>query len=88
MVNSDHTPDIPRLRKIIGQLTGMEKMINDGRACVDIIQQIRAAHSAVKALEVAILKRHLNTCILQSAKSESNAAFNQRLKDLLGLIRS
>lgn len=88
MVNSDHSPDIPRLRKIIGQLAGMEKMINDRRDCVDIIQQIRAAHSAVKALEIAILKRHLNTCILQSAKSESTAGFNQRLKDLLGLIRS
>lgn len=85
--HSDHSPEIPRLRKIIGQLSGMEKMINEGRPCVEIMQQIRAAHSAVKALEIAILKRHLNTCIANSAKSESSRAFNHRLKDLLGLIK-
>ena len=85
--HSDHSPEIPRLRKIIGQLSGTEKMINDGRSCVEIMQQVRAAHSAIKALEIAILKRHLNTCIVNSAKSESSQAFNQRLKDLLGLIK-
>lgn len=87
LTHSDHSPEIPRLRKIDGQLAGTEKMISDGRPCVEIMQQVRAAHSAVKALEIAILKRHLNTCIVNSAKSESAQAFNQRLKDLLGLIK-
>jgi CsoR family transcriptional regulator, copper-sensing transcriptional repressor len=84
---NDHSAEIPRLRKIIGQLEGTEKMINEGRVCTDILQQVRAAHSAVKALEVAILKRHLNQCIARSAKSESIAKFNQRLKDLLDMIK-
>ncbi|PWU18868.1 MAG: hypothetical protein C5B49_06550 [Bdellovibrio sp.] len=87
LVHSDHSAEIPRIRKISGQLSGVEKMINDGRPCVEIMQQARAVHSAVKALEIAILKRHLNTCILNSARSESSQAFNQRLKDLLGLIK-
>lgn len=85
--HSDHSAEIPRLRKIAGQLAGTEKMIAEGRACVDILQQVRAAHSAVKALEIAILKRHLNNCIAKSARSESKAAFNQRLKDLLDMIK-
>jgi hypothetical protein len=85
--HSDHTPDVPRLRKIIGQLSGTEKMMTEGRACVDILQQVRAAHSAVKALEVSLLKRHLNHCIANSAKSESSEMFNQRLKDLLEMIK-
>jgi DNA-binding FrmR family transcriptional regulator len=87
LTHSDHSREIPRLRKIIGQLSGMEKMINDGRPCVEVIQQTRAAHSAVKSLEIAILKRHLNNCIVNSARSESASAFNQRLKDLLALIK-
>lgn len=85
--HSDHTSEIPRLRKIVGQLAGTEKMINEGRPCVEIMQQVRAAHSAMKSLEIAILKRHLNACIMNSARSESKDAFNQRLKDLLGLIK-
>jgi DNA-binding FrmR family transcriptional regulator len=85
--HSDHTPEIPRLKKIVGQLAGMEKMINEGRPCTEIMQQARAAHSAMKSLEVAILKRHLSTCIANSAKYESSQAFNHRLKDLLALIK-
>ena len=85
--HSDHSAEIPRLRKIAGQLAGTEKIITEGRTCVDILHQVRAAHSAVKALEIAILKRHLNNCIASSAKSESKAAFNQRLKDLLDMIK-
>ncbi len=85
--HSDHSAEIPRLRKIIGQLEGTEKMILNGRYCVDILQQVRAAHSAVKALEVAILKRHLNNCISKSAQSESSNKFNQKLKELLELIK-
>lgn len=71
----------------MGQLEGTEKMILDGRYCVDILQQIRAAHSAEKALEIAILKRHLNNCIVKSAKIESSAAFSKRLEELLELIK-
>ncbi len=84
---NDHSAEIPRLRKIAGQLAGTEKMIADRRACVEILQQVRAAHSAVKALEIAILKRHLNNCIVNSAKSETVPAFKQRLRELLDMIK-
>ena len=85
--HSDHSAEIPRLRKIAGQLAGTEKMITDGRSCIEILQQVRAVHSAVKALEIAILKQHLNNGIANSPKSESKAVFNQRLKDLLDMIK-
>lgn len=85
--HSDHTAEIPRLRKIAGQLAGTEKMISEGRSCIEILQQVRAIHSAVKALEIAILKQHLKNCIANSPKSESKAIFNQRLKDLLDMIK-
>lgn len=84
---SNHSGEIPRLRKIIGQLEGTENMIRKERPCVEILQQVRASYAAVKALEVAILKRHLNSCITASAKKESTAAFNNRLSELLDLIK-
>lgn len=86
--HSDHTHEIPRLRKIIGQLEGTEKMIRGERYCVDILQQVRAAHSAVKALEIAILKRHINSCLTESAKRESATGFQKRTAELLDLIKS
>jgi CsoR family transcriptional regulator, copper-sensing transcriptional repressor len=84
----DHSAQVPRLRRAIGQLEGVERMINERRYCPDIIQQLRAANSAVKSLEVEILKGHLCECIKNSAKKDGNAEFNKKLNELLELIRS
>lgn len=83
----DHTGELPRLKRIIGQLEGVERMIHDRRYCPEIIQQLRAADSAVKALELQILKSHLNTCIRTSAKSDKSG-FETKLKELLDMIRN
>jgi DNA-binding FrmR family transcriptional regulator len=84
----DHTELIPRLKRAIGQLEAVERMIRDRRYCPDIIQQLRAANSAVKSLEVEILKGHLGACIKDSAKKDNSTEFDNRLTELLDLIRS
>ena len=83
----DHTGELPRLRRIIGQLEGVERMIRDRRYCPDIIQQLRAADSAVKALELQILKSHLNVCIRTSIKTDK-VGFETKLKELLEMSRN
>ncbi len=84
----DHSQEIPRLRRIIGQYEAVERMINNRKYCPDIIHQLRAANSAGKALEIEILKRHLDCCIKTAARSASPRTFNEKLKELLNLIRS
>lgn len=86
-VHADHTEQIPRLRRTVGQLEGIEKMIRERRYCPEIIQQLRAASSAVKALEIEVLKGHLASCIRNSAKSDEDAVFEKKLKELLDSIR-
>lgn len=53
----------PRLSKIKGQINGIEKMISDERACMDVIQQIVAARAALSKLGVEILKDEARSCI-------------------------
>jgi DNA-binding FrmR family transcriptional regulator len=84
----DHVDLLPRLRRAIGQLEAVERMIKEKRYCPDIIQQLRAANSAVKSLELEILKGHLGSCIRTSARKDGNAEFDQKLNELLELIRS
>ena len=84
----DHSIDIPRLRRIIGQLEGVERMVAEKRYCMDIIQQLRAVNSAVKSMELEVLKRHLGSCIKSSAKSENASDFDNKLKELLDLIKT
>jgi DNA-binding FrmR family transcriptional regulator len=83
----DHSNELPRLRRMMGQLEALERMIVERRYCLDIIQQLRAANSAGKALELEILKGHLSTCIKTAAQSKSPRAFNEKLNELLDLIR-
>lgn len=61
-----HMENMPRLNRISGQIEGVKKMIEDGRYCPDIITQLRAVRSAVKAVESNILKKHLQHCVAQS----------------------
>lgn len=84
----DHASDIPRLRRMIGQLEAVERMISERRYCPDIIQQLRAANSAGKALENEILKRHLASCIKSAARTGSQKVFNEKIDELMDLIRS
>ncbi len=84
----DHIKDLPRLKRIIGQLEGVERMIRERRYCPEILQQLRAANSAVKALELEILKGHIGSCIKVSARDDEDATFDRKLNEILNLIRS
>lgn len=85
--HADHTNELPRLRRIVGQLEGIERMIQEGRYCPEIIQQIRAVGSAMKALEIEVLRGHLSSCILRSAKNDTPKEFETKLDEVLKAIK-
>ncbi len=84
---SNYSEESSRLAKIVGQLTGVEKMIQDERSDPEIIQQLRAATSALKALEVIYIKRHISSSIKATVGDSAPAALDRKLKELLALIR-
>lgn len=51
-----------RLKKIIGQMNGIEKMIEDDTYCIDIITQTSAIKSAISSVEDMMLESHLQHC--------------------------
>ncbi len=65
-----HTENLTRLNRIVGQVEGVKKMIVDGRDCSDILTQLRAIRSAVKAVESRVLQTHLQHCVAQSFTSD------------------
>ncbi len=62
-IHKDNKKIITRLKRIIGQLQGVEKMIKDDTYCIDIITQTSAIKSAVSALEDEMLESHLSHCL-------------------------
>ena len=54
-----------RLKRMIGQLGGIGKMLDDNRYCGDILTQVAAVESALQAFGYQILQKHLETCVVE-----------------------
>lgn len=62
-----HEPDKKlkaRVNRIAGQVGGIQRMVEEGRYCVEVLNQIAAVRSALDALGVELLTRHLERCVL------------------------
>ena len=58
-----------RFKKIIGQIQGIERMIDEGAPCEDILTQISAAKSALNKAGQVVLEGHINHCIKDAVKN-------------------
>jgi DNA-binding FrmR family transcriptional regulator len=53
-----------RVNRIAGQVAGIQRMVKEGRYCVDVLNQIAAVRSALDALGIEVLTQHLEGCVL------------------------
>lgn len=58
-----------RLKRIEGQVRGLQKMIDTDKYCVDVITQTSAIRSALKGVEDVLLENHLSSCVVGQIKS-------------------
>ena len=54
-----------RLKRMIGQLNGISKMLDDNRYCGDILIQVAAVESALQSFGYLVLQDHLETCVVE-----------------------
>lgn len=78
-----------RIKRIGGQVAGIERMLEDKRYCVDILNQIAAVRSALDALGVELITRHLETCVLgHGSGSEHENAKPMTQEELLSEVKT
>jgi len=63
---------LDRVKRISGQIAGVQRMIEEDRYCVDVLNQISGVRSALDALGVELLTNHLETCVLGSGKGSGH----------------
>ena len=80
----DHNKQLASLKRIEGQIRGIVNMINDGKYCVDILNQVKAAKSALVTVESKILKKHIESCVKSSLKNKKT--LDSKVNELLKLI--
>ena len=62
-----------RVRRVAGQIAGIQRMIDEDRYCVDVLNQISAVRSALDALGVELLANHLEGCVLGHGTGSEHA---------------
>ena len=68
------TAYLNRLRRIEGQVRGLEKMVADDKYCIDILTQVSAVTKALEAFALALLDDHLGSCIKDAVRVGGSVA--------------
>ena len=82
MENDRRRDVLKRLSYIEGHVSGIRKMVEDDKYCVDILRQTYAVRKALEKLEAIILEGHLRTCVPEGIKSDREDAVIQELIQL------
>lgn len=84
--NPDHTNNIVALKRIEGQVRGVQRMIEENKYCIDILNQIYAIKGALGKVEEKILQKHLRDCVTEAVQGNSETEREQKLDEILILI--
>jgi DNA-binding FrmR family transcriptional regulator len=88
---SDKEAYLKRLRRIEGQVRGLQKMVEDDKYCIDILTQVSAATRALQSVALGLLEDHLGHCVTQAA-GEGGEVADQKVREasdaIARLVRS
>jgi DNA-binding FrmR family transcriptional regulator len=74
-----------RLRRVEGQVRGIERMVDDDRYCIDILTQISAIQAALDKVALGLLDDHARTCVI-GAEAEKQADRTEELMSAVGRL--
>ena len=79
-----HQSQLSALKRVEGQIRGVIKMIDEGKYCIDVLNQIKAAKAALVRIESNVLKKHVESCVVESFKNKK--PLDNKVEELLKLI--
>lgn len=84
MLNEHGSKDIARrLKKIEGQVRGLQRMVEEKRYCMDILQQLTSVVGALRQVERLMLRQHLETCVTDALKHGANDDQRRKLDEVM-----
>jgi DNA-binding FrmR family transcriptional regulator len=76
-------PLLKRLRRVEGQVRGVERMVEEDRYCIDVLTQISAAQAALDKVAIELLEDHANHCVVGAEDSIQG----ERTDEMMGAVR-
>lgn len=75
-----------RLRRVEGQVRGIQRMVEQDTYCIDVLTQISAATKALQAVAVGLLEGHLGHCVVQAAREGDPTPKVKEAADAIGRL--
>jgi DNA-binding FrmR family transcriptional regulator len=89
--SSDRELYLKRLRRIEGQIRGLQRMVERDEYCIDVLTQVSAATKALQGFALALLEEHMSTCVVDAAAQGGDEA-SEKVKEasdaIARLVRS
>ena len=82
---------LKRLRRIEGQVRGLQRMVDDDTYCIDVLTQVSAVTKALQGVAVGLLDEHVRHCVTEAAKEgpeSADAVITEATRAIERLIRS
>ncbi|MDU0313594.1 metal-sensitive transcriptional regulator [Phycicoccus sp. M110.8] len=82
---------LKRLRRIEGQVRGLQRMVDEDKYCIDILTQVAAATKALQSFSLELLEEHLEHCVVDAARSggpEAQEKVREASDAIARLVRS
>ena len=81
-----HENQLEYLKKIEGQIRGVQRMIEEKRYCVDILTQIQSVIGALYRVENEIFRKHTEGCVANALKGRSEKEKQEKINEIIDLI--
>jgi CsoR family transcriptional regulator, copper-sensing transcriptional repressor len=75
-----------RLRRIEGQVRGLQRMVDEGRYCPDILTQLASVHAALRGVGKLLMRNHLQHCVTDALRSGDPAAAERTYDEVTDLM--
>ena len=77
---------LTRLRRIEGQVRGIQRMLEENRDCMDVVTQIQAARAALMRVEGEVVRRHVESCVEAAINAGDKDAQRAAVADLVDAL--
>lgn len=86
-INETKRADITnRLKRIEGQVRGLQRMVDDDRYCGDILNQIASVQQALRSVGKIVTRNHLETCVTDALRSGDRQAAEETYDEVMDLL--
>jgi len=72
---------LKRLRRIEGQVRGLQRMVESDEYCIDVLTQLSAATKALQSVGIGLLEEHVNHCVLEAAQQGDKEAAREKVAE-------